>query len=72
MLPSPGVSFILAMLVRGGAVPARRQPLRHSLEKLTATLGFLDPELLAEANEERSNPDRYVVLEFDVDEAMTT
>ena len=31
-----------------------------------------DQELLARANAERSNPDRYVVLEFDVDEAMTT
>jgi Pyridoxamine 5'-phosphate oxidase len=31
-----------------------------------------DPELLARANAERSNPDRYVVLEFDVDEAMST
>jgi len=29
-------------------------------------------ELLAEANEERSKPDRYFVLESDVDEAMTT
>jgi hypothetical protein len=31
-----------------------------------------DPELLARANEQRSNPERYVVLEFDVDEAMST
>jgi Pyridoxamine 5'-phosphate oxidase len=31
-----------------------------------------DPELLAEANQQRSNPERYVVLEFDVDEAMST
>ena len=31
-----------------------------------------DPELLAEANAERSNPERYVVLEFEVDEAMST
>jgi pyridoxamine 5'-phosphate oxidase-like protein len=31
-----------------------------------------DPDLLASANAERSNPERYVVLEFDVDEAMTT
>ena len=31
-----------------------------------------DPELLAEANAERPNPERYVVLEFDVDEAMST
>jgi hypothetical protein len=31
-----------------------------------------DPELLAKANQERSNPDRYVVLEFDVTEAMVT
>ena len=31
-----------------------------------------DPELLAKANQERSNTERYVVLEFDVDEAMST
>ncbi len=31
-----------------------------------------DPELLAKANEERSSPERYVVLEFDVHEAMST
>jgi hypothetical protein len=31
-----------------------------------------DPGLLAKANAERSNIERYVVLEFDVDEAMTT
>jgi hypothetical protein len=31
-----------------------------------------DSERLAEANAERSNPDRYVVLEFDVDDAMST
>lgn len=31
-----------------------------------------DLELLAAANEGRSEPDRYVVLEFDVTEAMTT
>ena len=31
-----------------------------------------DPELLAEANADRSNTDRYVVLEFDVEEAMST
>jgi hypothetical protein len=31
-----------------------------------------DPDLLTRANAGRSNPDRYVVLEFDVDEAMTT
>lgn len=31
-----------------------------------------DPELLAKANGGRSSPERYVVLEFDVDEAMST
>jgi hypothetical protein len=31
-----------------------------------------DPELLARANKQRSNPERYAVLEFDVDEAMST
>jgi hypothetical protein len=31
-----------------------------------------DPELLAEANQQRSNPERYVLLEFDVDEAVST
>lgn len=31
-----------------------------------------DQELLASANAERSDPERYVVFEFDVDEAMTT
>jgi hypothetical protein len=31
-----------------------------------------DPRLLAEANAERSRPERYVVLEFDVDQVMTT
>jgi hypothetical protein len=31
-----------------------------------------DPGLLAEANAERSSPERYVVLEFEIDQVMTT